>query len=168
MKGRTKDNLPNDNFFRAPNIVFDYKEQNPMTTQQFNTINDALKWCIDHPGQRCRDGKGREIWFQLLHEGLSLFQTNIDFSGQVSRCENALTFEEMAWLDLSTLRPVSVEPEKPTLGNLAALENWDWIKVTLPNGRTHENTSYGGGWVSGYIWLYIALSAGWPVEFGRD
>lgn len=154
-----------------PKVTYDEavaaKEQNPMT-QQFNTITDALKWCIDNPGQRCRDEDGREIWFQLLHEGLSLFQTNINFLGQASRCENALTPEEMAWLDLSTLRPVEVEPEKPTLGNLTALEHWDKITITYPDGPEDHYRAQNGTWAYHYPQLKLALELGWPVEFGRN
>lgn len=150
-----------------PILLMQYKEQNPMT-QQFNTFKDAFHWCIDHPGQRCRDEQGREIWFQNQYEEIAIFQTNIDFSGGASTCQNALTPEELAWLDLATLRPVEAEPEKPTLANLAALENWDWYKVIFPNGLADLNYKDDDGWRADYYFLQTALSAGWPVEFGRS
>lgn len=145
------------------------KEQTPMT-QQFNTINDALKWCIDHPGQRCRDAAGREVWFNMKERSREKLVFNCNLMYGETRGDDNLPvlYTDLNHFDLTTLRPVEVEPEKPTLNNLAALENWDWFKVTLPNGAT-DKFMKGFRWIGGgYAALYTALSAGWPVEFGRD
>ena len=129
-------------------------------TQQFDTINDALKWCIDHPDQRLRDKDGREIWCVLDLENNASIRIAIGGSNMFP--------SELKGLDLPTLRPLEAEPEKPTLENLAALENWDWFKVTLPNSSgLLKNKARNEVWTHDYLTLQTALSAGWPVEFGR-
>jgi hypothetical protein len=142
-------------------------------TQKFSTINDALKWCIDHPDQRLRDKDGREIWFEdpQYYDSNVVFWTNerhIDDEPTEGRfmLERSIIYER---LHLPTLRPVEAEPEKPTLENLAALENWDWFNVTMPDGSCDKNFKHKiYDWTHGFYFLWVALSAGWPVEFGRD
>lgn len=137
-------------------------------TQEFNTINDALKWCIDHPGQRCRDGEGREIWFQNQYDSTAIFRTNTDGNGAIDSSDSGVCASDLHYFDIPTLRPVEAEPEKPTLNNLVALENWDWYRVIFPNGLADLNYKDDDGWRADYYFLQTALSAGWSVEFGRD
>lgn len=150
-----------------------------MTTQQFfNTIIDCLKWCADHPDQRCRDGQGREIWVEDRPDELSSqigFLTNLNDEKKPTTLwwhQHPLNESNMGLFDLATLRPVSIEPQKPTLDNLAALENWDWFNVKMPNGDKYQYTRQQEDravrWTEEYFKLQTALSAGWPVEFGRD
>lgn len=132
-------------------------------TQQFNTITDALKWCLDHPGQKLVDKDGRKVWNNI---DTLMFITNVLENGAiVSEGVFNMFPSDFPKFDLPTLSPQ--EPEKPTLNNLAALENWDWFRVTLPNGVVDPWVKK-YGWLGGYSGLYTALSAGWPVEFGRD
>lgn len=140
-----------------------------MTQQIFKTPHECLKWCLDHPGQRCRDGEGREVWCDIDYESdVSIrFSTNIDSDGGKPNFEEEFNLfpSDLEHFDLTTLRPV--EPEKPTLENLAALENWDWMIIKLPGGST-SHIRRRSGWVAiCYSQLQTALSAGWPVEFGR-
>lgn len=133
-------------------------------TQQFNTITDALKWCIDHPDQSCRDGQGRALWFSDLR-----FYTNMGSEGKIVRYDEfALYPSDLHYFDLATLCPVEPEPTKPTLNNLAALENWDWVVITLPGGSNQYIYKLSRWTAINYSEVKTALSAGWPVEFGRD
>lgn len=152
------------------NIFGNYKEQNPMSEQFFKDPNECLKWCIDHPGQRCRDGAGREVWFHEDEENDDElgFQCNIlSAKSQSNECY-PLFYSDLKHFDLTTLRPVEAEPEKPTLENLAALENWDWMEISYPGGAERFFRVTWGKWKWHYSDLRTALSAGWPVKFGRN
>jgi hypothetical protein len=138
-------------------------------TQQFSAISDALKWCIDHPNQRLRDRNGREIWADRRFEGLYLIQTNIDLFGVArEKLGDDLLLEHLQYFDLSTLRPAEADPEKPTLENLAALENWDKMLIHYPDGPRDHYKEQNGTWAYHYPQLKVALETGWPVEFERD
>lgn len=145
-----------------------------MTQQFFDHTKDCLKWCIDHPGQRCRDGQGREIWFVFEHENYPNLQfcTNVDASGNPLQTWFNLFPNDLKHFDLATLHPVepepvSIEPPKPTLGNLAALENWDWMTIHYPDKPIEHFKAQNGTWAYHYPQLKLALELGWPVDFGR-
>ena len=116
------------------------------------------------------------------HEALCAGKTLIDIYGTlhkynedgdlVRRCPHDSDWEKFTYLFIDPENWAVYEgpkPEKPTLKNLAALENWDWFKVTLPNShRLLKNKARNEVWTHDYLTLQTALSAGWPVEFGRD
>ena len=131
---------------------------------KFDTITDALKWCIDHPNQKLTDKDGREIWFSgNLDDGSFVrFITNVYNGNAEQGSKNILFKDDCKFFDLPTLSPQKTKAPLPKTIKTQDIE--DILKRVQELEKRFEEAKR---WpvISPFVGVpVLGSSAGWPVE----